>query len=65
MLIEGYAGISKTCVAAWRDEKGVTSIEYGLLAALIAVACIAAFQGTGMSLDQIYRDWSRVVLAAL
>ncbi|HME46485.1 MAG TPA: Flp family type IVb pilin [Syntrophorhabdales bacterium] len=25
-----------------KDEEGVTMIEYGLLAALIAVACIAA-----------------------
>ena len=44
------------------DESGATAIEYGLIAALIAVACIAAlgtlgnelsdtFTGTGGALD--------------
>ncbi|MFY8084889.1 MAG: Flp family type IVb pilin [Rubrivivax sp.] len=34
-----------------RDEDGVTAIEYGLIAALIAVVIIAAVQavGTGVS----------------
>lgn len=31
----------------FRDEKGVTAIEYGLIAALIAVACLVAFQTLG------------------
>ena len=35
----------------WRDESGVTAIEYGLLAALIAVVCIGAFNATGTSLE--------------
>jgi pilus assembly protein Flp/PilA len=48
-----------------RDESGVTAIEYGLLAALIAVACIGAFQATGTSLRDIYVAWSAAVLAAL
>ncbi|WP_375272437.1 Flp family type IVb pilin [Sphingomonas sp.] len=28
-----------------KNNKGATAIEYGLIAALIAVACIAAMQG--------------------
>jgi pilus assembly protein Flp/PilA len=34
-----------------KNESGVTAIEYGLIAALIAVAAIAAMQlvGTGLS----------------
>ena len=30
-----------------KDRKGATAIEYGLIAALIAVAAIAAMQGLG------------------
>jgi pilus assembly protein Flp/PilA len=33
-----------------RDEAGATAIEYGLIAALIAVAAIAAMQGLGNNL---------------
>ena len=31
----------------WRDTRGATAIEYGLIAALIAVAAISAMQGLG------------------
>ena len=47
------------------DEEGVTSIEYGLLAALIVVVCIAAFQATGNSLGAMYATWTAAVVAAL
>jgi pilus assembly protein Flp/PilA len=32
------------------DQQAVTMLEYGLIAALIAVACIAAVTGLGSSL---------------
>ena len=35
----------------FRNSKGATAIEYGLIAALIAVAAIAAMQGVGSSLN--------------
>ena len=34
-----------------RDSKGATAIEYGLIAALIAVAAITAMQGLGNQLN--------------
>lgn len=37
-----------------RDESGATAIEYGLIAALIAVAAIAAFQLVGTNLSSIF-----------
>jgi pilus assembly protein Flp/PilA len=37
-----------------RNEDGVTAIEYGLIAALIAVVCIAAFQLVGSSLSSTF-----------
>jgi pilus assembly protein Flp/PilA len=36
------------------DESGATAIEYGLIAALIAVAAIAAFSLVGTSLSGIF-----------
>ena len=34
-----------------RDESGATAIEYGLIAALVSVAAIAALQGVGTQLN--------------
>lgn len=38
------------------DEEGVTAIEYGLIAALIAVAIIAAVRLVGVNLNNIFGD---------
>ena len=37
-----------------RDEQGATAIEYGLIAALIAVAAIAAMTTLGENLEQTF-----------
>jgi pilus assembly protein Flp/PilA len=47
------------------DERGVTAIEYGLLAALIVVTIIGAVSATGTSMAAVYTFWSAAVLAAL
>ena len=44
-----------------RDSKGATAIEYGLIAALIAVAAIAAMQGLGASLNQTFTNVSEAM----
>lgn len=36
------------------DESGVTAIEYGLIAALIAVAGVTAFTAVGTQLDTTF-----------
>lgn len=41
-----------------RDERGATAIEYGLIAALIAVAAIAAMQGMGNQLKTTFNTAS-------
>ena len=40
------------------DQSGATAIEYGLIAALIAVAAIAAMQGLGDSLKSTFNSTS-------
>jgi len=37
-----------------RDEEGVTAIEYGLIAALIAVVIIASVQLVGQRLSTVF-----------
>lgn len=41
-----------------RDEQGATAIEYGLIAALIAVAAIVGMQALGESLDTTFNNVS-------
>lgn len=41
-----------------RNTRGATAIEYGLIAALIAVAAIAAMQGIGNSLNKTFNNVS-------
>lgn len=37
-----------------KDENGATAIEYGLIAALVAVACIVALEALGTSLQDMF-----------
>lgn len=37
------------------DEEGVTMVEYGLIAALIAIVAIAALTGTGVNVKEAFR----------
>jgi pilus assembly protein Flp/PilA len=39
-----------------KDTKGATAIEYGLIAALIAVAAITAMSGLGNQLNTTFQD---------
>ena len=41
-----------------RNNKGATAIEYGLIAALIAVAAIGAMQGIGSKLGTTFNNVS-------
>ena len=36
--------------------RGATAIEYGLIAALISLACIIAFQSLGLNLVNIFTE---------
>lgn len=47
-----------------RDEEGVTAIEYGLIAALIAVVIIAAVTIVGTQLAIVFGKVSAALIAA-
>jgi pilus assembly protein Flp/PilA len=48
----------KTVRKIFTNKKGATAIEYGLIAALIAVAAIAAMQGLGNQLTKTFNNVS-------
>jgi pilus assembly protein Flp/PilA len=46
--------ITRVFIAAYGDRKGVTAIEYGLIAGLIAVAIIVAVTLLGGNLGSLF-----------
>ncbi len=48
----------------FRDEAGATAIEYGLIAALIAVAAITAMNGLGNQLKTTFNTTSSSMSSA-
>ncbi|MDH3595140.1 MAG: Flp family type IVb pilin [Rhodospirillales bacterium] len=48
-----------------KDESGATAIEYGLIAALVSVAAIAALRGMGESLSNLFGVVSGELSAAV
>jgi len=44
----------KTMMCFFKDEAGTTAIEYGLIAALISVAAIAAMTAVGTNLTATF-----------
>lgn len=47
------------------DQAGVTVIEYGLIAALISVVCIAGMTFVGVGLQGVYNAVSAAITPAL
>ena len=43
------------------NEQGVTAVEYGMIAALIAIAIIAAIIGLGTSLSGIFQSLGNTI----
>ena len=50
--------MSKFLTRFAQDESGATAIEYGLIAALIAVAAITAVKGVGTKVGQTFNNAS-------
>lgn len=48
----------------WKDEEGAALVEYGLLVALIAVACIVAITATGTSISGLFDGVSGEITGA-
>jgi pilus assembly protein Flp/PilA len=42
-------------VKLFKDQRGATAIEYGLIAALISIACMIAFRSLGLNLAVVFQ----------
>ena len=47
-----------------KEDSGATSIEYGLIAALVSVAAIGTLTATGGSLNTMFQSVSNVLTTA-
>ena len=56
--------MSKFVTRFLKDESGATAIEYGLIAALIAVVLVASLQGVGTALEGAFTKIETDVTAA-
>jgi pilus assembly protein Flp/PilA len=56
--------MSKFATRFLKDESGATAIEYGLIAALIAVVLVTALQAVGTSLGGAFTKISSTVSSA-
>ena len=56
---------TKPMITFVSDDAGVTAVEYGLMAALIAVVILGAVAATGSALTNIYTTWSTAVFNAI
>jgi pilus assembly protein Flp/PilA len=52
-------------IRLFKDESGVTAIEYGLIAALISVVCIGAMTIAGTQLNAVYTKIGNSLQAAV
>ncbi len=59
------AHLVRRCVRLARSERGVTAIEYGLIAALIAVAIIATLTMVGGEIETTFDTWTGAVRNAV
>lgn len=53
-LDEGKIAMFDALRAVALDEGGATAVEYGLIAALVSIAGVAAFTSMGSSLNSIF-----------
>ncbi len=54
----------KTAATVVTEDRGATSIEYGLIAALVSVAAIGALTAMGGSLNTMFQSVSNVLTTA-
>ncbi len=54
----------RTPATVVKEDSGTTSIEYGLIAALVSVAAIGALTAVGNSLDTMFQSVSTALTTA-
>ena len=58
----GEMGMGRMMQAYWRDEDGVTTMEYALLLVLICLGSLAAFSNLGSGVNNLWEQSVKAVL---
>ena len=58
------ANMKSAILKFWRDEEGATAIEYGLIAALIAVVAMVGMSAVGDGLDGIFDRIAAIITSS-
>jgi len=53
-MVKTYSFVQSRLAALRRDEKGVTALEYGVIAAVVIVIGLATFLSIGETLDGVF-----------
>lgn len=53
-MLKAYSFVQSRLGALRRDEKGVTALEYGVIAAVVIVIGLATFLTIGETLDGVF-----------
>jgi pilus assembly protein Flp/PilA len=53
-MLKAYSVVRSCLAALRRDEKGVTALEYGVIAAVVIVVGLATFMSIGETLDNVF-----------
>ena len=56
--------MKRLCARLWKDESGVTAIEYGLIAGLISVVILVALTAIGTSLQGLFQTIATALAGA-
>jgi pilus assembly protein Flp/PilA len=55
-MVKAYSFVRSRLGALRRDEKGVTALEYGVIAAVVIVVGLATFMSIGTTLDGVFQN---------
>jgi pilus assembly protein Flp/PilA len=55
-MVKVYSFVRSRLGALRRDEKGVTALEYGVIAAVVIVVGLATFMTIGTTLDGVFQN---------
>lgn len=65
MATGSLCGAEACTVASKATQRGVTSIEYALIASLIAIAIIGGVASTGDANSTVWTSWTGKVIGAI
>ncbi|MGC6378321.1 Flp family type IVb pilin [Bisgaard Taxon 45] len=61
LTTQAYIAVTESIRAFKKDERGVTAIEYGLIAVAVAILIVAAFYGEGSLVKKLQGKFDSLI----